>query len=54
MLKFRFTLHEVSWPFDKLAYSSGLMFGLVISAIALTYVTIQLKSFIKESITILK
>jgi len=34
MLKLRSTLHEVAWQFNYLAYSSGLMFGRVISTIA--------------------
>jgi len=34
MLKLRFTLHEVSWQFNNSAYSSGLMFGRIISTIA--------------------
>jgi len=34
MLKLRSTLHKVSWQFNNLAYSSGLMFGQVSSTIA--------------------
>jgi len=34
MLKLRSMLHEVAWQFNNLAYSSGLMFGRDISAIA--------------------
>ena len=34
MLKLRSTLHEVAWQFNNLAYSSGLMFGRVISTTA--------------------
>jgi len=34
MLKLRSTLHEVAWQFNNLAYSSGVMFGRVISAIS--------------------
>jgi len=34
MLKLRSTVHEVAWQFNNLAYSSGLMFGRVISTIA--------------------
>jgi len=33
MLKLRSTVHEVAWEFNNLAYSSGLMFGRVISTI---------------------
>jgi len=31
MLKLRSTLHEVAWQLNNLAYTSGLMFGRVIS-----------------------
>jgi len=34
MVKLRSTLHEVAWQCDSLAYSSGLIFGQVMSAIA--------------------
>jgi len=34
MLKLLSKLHEVAWQFNNLAYSSGLMFGRVISSIA--------------------
>jgi len=33
MLKLRSSLHEAAWQFNNLAYSSGLMFGRVISTI---------------------
>jgi len=34
MLKLRSTVHEVAWQFNNLAYSSGLMFGRLISTTA--------------------
>jgi len=34
MLKLRSIMHEVAWQFNNLAYSSGLMFGWVISTVA--------------------
>ena len=34
MLELRSTVHKVAWQFNNLAYSSGLMFGRVISTIA--------------------
>jgi len=34
MLELCSTVHEVPWQFNNLAYSSGLMFGRVISTIA--------------------
>jgi len=34
LLKLRSTEHEVAWQFNNLAYSSGLMFGRVISTMA--------------------
>jgi len=33
MLKLRSTLYDVAWQFNNLAYSSGLIFGRVISTI---------------------
>jgi len=34
MLKLRSTVNEVAWQFNNSAYSSGLMFGWIVSTIA--------------------
>jgi len=47
MLKLRSTLHEVPWQFNNLAYSSGQIFGRVISKIALGHYSVRI-SYQKE------